>query len=82
MQKLCSECSQPAKFSIVGILSTLGLRQRVQQSSRALLFCDDCLRNFCEHLQSSTQLQCVNAMYTSLIARLQQRSAAENRARE
>jgi hypothetical protein len=41
--KKCSNCSRPALFSLVAIISTLGITKRLQQSSPAVLFCDACL---------------------------------------
>jgi len=44
MQKLCSNCSEPAQFSVVAIISSVGVSGRLQKSSPAVLLCDDCLR--------------------------------------
>ena len=82
MQKLCNNCSQPAQFSLVAIVSSVGVSGRLQKSSPAVLFCDDCLRKLSEHLHSSALRKAVNSAYTTLIQRLRERSAAENRIRE
>ena len=79
MQKICSKCSKPAQFSIVAIISTVGLRDRLQQSSSALLFCENCIRKLCERLHSVEFSKAVNNAYTKLSQRLRERSTAEER---
>ena len=74
MQKLCSNCSQPAGFSLVAIVSTVGVSARLQKSSTAVLFCDSCLQKFCDRLHSSTLRKAVNNAYTALNQRLRERT--------
>jgi len=66
MQKLCSNCSQPAHFSVVAIISTVGVSKRVQKSSPAVLFCTDCLQELTERLCSDALCKAVNSAYTEL----------------
>jgi hypothetical protein len=77
-QKLCCNCSRPAQFSMVVIISTVGVRKRLQKSSRAVLFCDSCLQESCDHLQSIALRECVNEALTSLNLRLYERATAAN----
>src|SRR5215467_6302370 len=42
MQKICRKCSGPAQFSVISVISTVGVSGRLQQSSPAVLFCNDC----------------------------------------
>lgn len=81
MQKLCSKCSKPAQYSIVAIISTLGVRKRLQKSSPAVLFCEDCMRKLCERLHSNEFSKAVNGAYTTLIQRLRERSTAQDASR-
>jgi hypothetical protein len=78
MQKSCSNCSQPARFSLVTIISTLGVSGRPQKSSPAVLFCDDCLRELCVRLCSDALCDAVNSALTALNERLLERSTAQN----
>src|ERR1700746_375073 len=73
MQKTCSVCAKPAQFSIVAIVSTLGVSKRLQKSSPAVLFCEDCVRKLCEHLHSNELSKAVNSAYTALNQRLRER---------
>jgi hypothetical protein len=79
MHKLCSKCSQPAQFSGVAIISTIGLSARLQKSSPAVLFCDDCLRELCDRLCSKEFCEAVNSAYTTLNQLLRERSTAKDR---
>jgi hypothetical protein len=78
MQKLCSNCSGPAQFSVIGVISTVGISGRLQQSSAAVLFCDDCLHELCVCLCSDAFSNAVNNAYTTLDERLRERSRAPN----
>jgi hypothetical protein len=49
MPKLCSHCLQPAQYSILIHLSTLGIKPRVQKSSPAVPLCNDCVRDLSEN---------------------------------
>ncbi len=77
MQKLCSNCSQTVQYSIVAIISSIGITRRVQQSSSAVLFCERCFRELRERLCSDKLQQAVNNAYTQLNERLRERSTAE-----
>jgi hypothetical protein len=68
MQKLCSCCSQPAQYSWNCLLSSVGISARIQQCSRAVLFCNDCLRVLCEcEFWGTDELrEAVNNVYTAL----------------
>ena len=78
MQKLCSNCSGPAQFSVIAVISTIGVSGRLQQSSTAVLFCNDCLRELCGRLGSDAFSNAVNNAYTTLDARLRERSRTSN----
>jgi len=78
MQKLCSNCSQPAQFSLVAIISTVGVSSRLQKSSPAVLFCNSCLQKSCDRLRSSAMRKAVNSAYTTLNSRLKERARTEN----
>ena len=82
MQKLCSNCSEPAQFSVVAIISSVGVSGRLQKSSPAVLFCDDCLRKLSEHLHSSALRKAVNSAYTTLNQRFRERTTTKERLRE
>jgi hypothetical protein len=75
--KSCSYCSQPAQYSLTVLLSTVGISSRAQQSSRVVLFCNDCLQELCEneHWGTADVRRAVNNAYTALILRLRARSA-------
>lgn len=78
MQKVCRNCSGPAQFSIIAIVSSIGVSGRMQKSSRAVLFCDDCLRELCVCLPSDAFCDAVNNAYTTLNDRLRERSEPQN----
>lgn len=78
MQKSCSNCSQPAQFSLVAIVSSVGVSGRLQKSSPAVLFCNDCLQELCERLCSNAVCEAVNSAYTTLNERLRVRSTARH----
>lgn len=77
MQKSCSNCSQSAQFSLIAVVSSVGVSGRVQKSSRAVLFCNDCLQEFAERLCSDAFAKAVNSALTELNERLLQRSQAK-----
>jgi hypothetical protein len=66
MQKLCSNCSQSAKYSLAFVLSSLGNNPRVQKCSPPVLFCDDCLHDLGEYLCTGGLRQAFNNAYTEL----------------
>ena len=73
--KKCVNCGSPATFSLVAIISTLGVTKRLQQSSPAVSFCGPCLRELCDRLCSDALSDGVNNAYTSLNLRLRERGA-------
>src|SRR5207248_11622272 len=73
MQKLCSNCDQSAQFSFNALISSLG-GKRVQKTSRVVLFCSECLREFIDHLCSDALSESVSDVYTHLEGRLRERS--------
>ena len=64
--KNCSNCLATAEFSLIVIISTLGVRRRPQKSSKAVLFCGDCLQELCDRQCSETLQKSVNNALTSL----------------
>jgi hypothetical protein len=84
MMKSCSYCSQPAQYSLTVLLSTVGVSSREQQSSRVVLFCNDCLQELCESECWGTEdiQRAVNNAYTTLIQRLRARSSRTNSSTE
>ena len=79
-QKSCSNCSQLAQFSIVVVLSSVGISPRVQKFSHAVASCSDCLRELCEteHLCSAELRNAVNSALTALNLRSSKQSNATN----
>jgi len=73
MQKSCSNCAQAAQFSFNALISSLG-GKRVQKTSRVVLFCSECLREFIDHLCSDVLSKSVNDVCTQLDERLRERS--------
>lgn len=43
-RKPCSRCSAPAEFSLLLVLSTVGITPRAQKCSHSLLLCKSCLQ--------------------------------------
>ena len=82
MQKLCSNCSEPAQFSVIIIVSSVGVSPRVQKASPAVLFCNDCLREFSERLCSDDMQNAVNNAYTNAAERLDASKEQSDGARE
>ena len=74
MEKSCSNCAAAAQYSAVVIISTVGVKERVQKSSAAVLFCDACLREFNDLLCSGDLQKAVNSAYTALNHGLRERS--------
>lgn len=77
MMKICNHCSQSAQYSFTVLLSTVGISAREQQSSRVVLFCDECLQELCEseYWGTADVQKAVNKAYTTLVLRLRARSA-------
>lgn len=77
--KKCSNCGRPALFSLVAIISTVGVSERLQKSSPAVAFCDACIHELCERICSDAFSDAVNSAYTEVNQRLRQRmSTSEN----
>jgi hypothetical protein len=74
MQKVCSNCTRPADFSINVIVSTVGVSNRLQATSRAMLFC-----NACAHDRSLSRAlrEAVNKLLTRVEQQLRERSTAQ-----
>ena len=72
-------CKAAGKQCVSSCHSTVGVSARLQKSSPAVLFCNDCLRDLCERLCSTAFCEAVNSAYTTLIQRLRERSKAEDR---
>ncbi len=77
MEKSCSNCTQQAQFSVNIVVSSVGISKRVQKTSRAVLFCSDCLDELTERLCSDALSQAVNNVLTQLKDRLHERSTAK-----
>ncbi len=65
MLKSCSCCPQPAQYSLVFVLSTIGVSPRRQKCSKAVLFCADCAAQLCkaEHWMTVELREAVNSAY-------------------
>jgi hypothetical protein len=76
MIKKCSCCPQPADFSVVSIVSSVGVSKRLQKCSPAVLFCASCLQKRLkrEHRGSDKLREAVNSAYTALNQGLRARS--------
>jgi hypothetical protein len=76
MMKVCSNCSRPADYSLVSIISSVGISRRLQKSSPAVLFCANCLHKRMKREQWGTDKlrDAVNRAYTELSKRLRERS--------
>ena len=46
-EKRCGVCGKLGVFSLVCVLSSLGVSPRAQEYTTALLLCDECLRGCC-----------------------------------
>ena len=78
MQKTCSNCSAAAQFSLIAIISSVGVSGRLQKSSPAVLFCNSCLEEVCERLCSHELCRSVSGALTALNQRLRERLSAGN----
>jgi hypothetical protein len=78
MMKVCSCCRRPAEYSLVSILSTVGISKRQQKCSPAVLFCTNCLKKRLQrkHWGSDDLHEAVNSAYTELYKRLQAQSTS------
>jgi hypothetical protein len=77
MEKLCSKCSEPVQYSIVIVISSVGVSPRVQRYSAAVLFCEHCFREVNERLHSDKLRESVNSALTELNERLHEHSTAQ-----
>ncbi len=82
MLKSCSNCPRTAQFSLVAIVSSVGVSKRIQKSSPAVLFCDECLQALCEQLCSNALCDGVNRALTRLNELLRERSTAKDQISE
>lgn len=82
MLKSCSNCSEPAQYSLVFVLSSVGVSPRSQKCSPAVLFCSDCLQELCEpeRLPTNDLRKAVNSAYTAIKQRSRQQSNTTNSA--
>jgi hypothetical protein len=71
--KKCSNCGRAGVFSIVAIISTVGITKRLQKSSAAVPFCDACLQELIDRLSSEPLSDRVNNAYTWVNLRLRER---------
>jgi hypothetical protein len=78
MMKFCSCCSHPAEYSVISVVSSVGVSKRLQKCSPAILYCAECLQKLSKHEHGSTNklLEAVNSAYTALTRRLTERSAS------
>jgi hypothetical protein len=74
MQKLCSICPEAAQFSINVIVSSVGVSNRLQATSRAMLFCNACAH---DRLLSRALREAVNKLLTRVEQQLRERSTAQ-----
>ena len=77
MQKVCSNCSETVQYSIVVIISSVGVSPRIQSYSTAVLFCLCCFNELSERLCSDKLHEAVNNALTELTERLRERSTAK-----
>jgi hypothetical protein len=78
MQKVCSNCSKLAEYSLMFVLSSVGNTPRLQKCSRVVLFCNDCLEELCDSLCTADLRKAVNSAYTALHQRSRKRSIRED----
>ena len=68
MQEACSNCAEIVQYSVVVMISSVGVSPRVQKSWPAVLFCNECLQELCDCLCSSALCDAVNNAYTMLMS--------------
>jgi hypothetical protein len=66
MQNACSNCAEIVQYSVVVMISRVGVSPRVQKSWPSVLFCNACLRQLCRCLYSRAFYDAVNEAYTAL----------------
>ncbi len=64
--KTCRLCSNAAQFSLACVLSTLGVRPRVQQCSQVVLLCESCIRELCDSPPRDELRDALRDAYTSI----------------
>jgi hypothetical protein len=72
--KSCSRCGARAEYSICSVVSTLGVKPRVQQSTESVLFCGACLHDSKMRDGVSPSLGVEQRVYVALSA-IEQHSA-------
>ena len=77
MDKSCSNCKEKAQYSIVVMISSVGVSPRVQQSSPAVLFCEGCFRELSDRLCSDKLREAVNNALTELNQRVRDNSSSQ-----
>src|SRR4051794_4711652 len=75
--KSCSRCGVRAEYSICSVVSTLGLKPRVQQSTESVLFCGACLHDSRMRDEALPSLGVEQRVYVALSA-IEQHSAAQS----
>jgi hypothetical protein len=74
--KLCCNCGETAEFSLVLVLSTLGVSPRKQSNSGASLFCTKCVKLLGK--RSDALREAVNNVLTAMNLRVSEPSTADN----
>ena len=77
MYKVCSNCAEPVQYSIVVIMSSVGVSPRIQSYSTAVLFCKRCFSELSERLCSDKLREAVNSALTELTERVRENSSAQ-----
>jgi hypothetical protein len=74
--KQCCLCHAPAQYSLAVVISTLGVKRRLQKCSPVVLLCDLCIRMLCRTLAvASPELQdALKTAYTAISSQYPQRS--------
>ena len=75
--KSCSRCGAHAEYSIYSVVSTLGRKPRIQESTESVLFCGACLHDSRIRDEASPSLGVEQRVYTALSA-IEQRSSRES----
>lgn len=78
--KRCRWCERRAEYSLVTVVSTLGVKGRLQKCSRSEALCSRCLRSLLKGDIGSGSLlrELVNNAYTGLSRQLRERSKANS----
>jgi hypothetical protein len=73
MVRVCSNCQESVQYSIVVIMSTVGVSPRIQSYSTAVLFCERCFSELSDRLCSDKLRAAVNTALTELNERMRDR---------